>query len=230
MPKKAVVIVAGGTGARMNSKIAKQFLLLSGKPILIHTFEAFYRYDPAMQFILVLFPGLKSQWMEMVGAFDFQIDHTVVGGGEERFHSVRNGLAALNPDVEIVAIHDAVRPLVSQETIKRCMEAAETFGGAIPALPVLDTIRKMEGKTSYTIPRHQLVAVQTPQCFKVENIREAYRAEYDMAFTDDASVATSANFPVELVDGNRSNMKITTSDDLTIAEALLRSLNQSMRD
>ena len=205
----------------MNSKIAKQFLPLSGKPILIHTFEAFYRYDPEMQFILVLFPDLKSQWAEIVRGHNFQIDHTIVDGGEERFHSVRNGLAALDPEVEIVAVHDAVRPLVSIDTINRCMDAAKEFGGAIPALPLTDTIRKMEGKSSYTIPRHQLVSVQTPQCFKVENIQTAYRAKYDMAFTDDASVLASANFPVELVNGNRTNLKITSSEDLAIAEALL---------
>ncbi len=221
MPKRAVIIVAGGTGTRMNSKIAKQFLPLSGKPVLIHTFEAFERFDPEMQFILVLFPALKSQWEEIVKEYNFNLPHTIVDGGAERFHSVRNGLSAVSPDVEIIAIHDAVRPLVSQATIKGCMDAAANFGGAIPVLPVIDTIRKMEGKTSSTIPRHQLVSVQTPQCFKTEIIKEAYNLEYDMAFTDDASVAAASNFPVDLVNGNRTNLKITTSEDLAIAEALL---------
>ena len=220
MPKKAVIIVAGGTGTRMNSKIAKQFLSLDNKPILIHTFEAFARYDAQMQFVLVLFPELKRQWEEIAEANSFTIPHTVVDGGAERFHSVLNGLNALDPDIEIVAIHDAVRPLVSQETIKRCMNAAAKSGAAIPVLPVTDTIRKIEGKFSRTIPRHKLVAVQTPQCFRTEIIKTAYQTDYDILFTDDASVVAAANYPIELVEGNRTNLKITTSEDLAIAEAL----------
>ncbi|NEN24581.1 2-C-methyl-D-erythritol 4-phosphate cytidylyltransferase [Cryomorpha ignava] len=221
MPKRAVIIVAGGTGTRMNSKIAKQFLPLAGKPVIFHTFEAFARFDSEMQFILVLFPGLIDQWEELTKTHNFKLNHTVVLGGEERFHSVRNGLEALAPDVEIVAIHDAVRPLVSQSTISKCMEAAEKFGAAIPVLPVIDSIRKIKGSTSIPIPRHELVAVQTPQCFKTDLIKKAYQASYNIAFTDDASVAASANFAVELVEGNRTNLKITTSEDLAIAEALL---------
>ena len=227
MPKKAVIIVAGGTGTRMNSKIAKQFLNLADKPILIHTLEAFARYDAQMQFILVLSPELKKQWEEIAEANNFTIPHTVVDGGAERFHSVLNGLNALDPDVEIVAIHDAVRPLVSQETIKRCMDAAANSGAAIPVLPVTDTIRKTEGKSSMTIPRHKLVAVQTPQCFQTEIIKAAYQTDYDIAFTDDASVVAAANYPIELVEGNRTNLKITTSEDLAIAEALFAYGNQS---
>lgn len=220
MPKKAVIIVAGGTGTRMKSKIAKQFLNLANKPVLIHTFEAFARYDAQMQFILVLFPDLRDQWEEIALANNFTIPHQIIDGGAERFHSVRNGLNALDPDVEIVAIHDAVRPLVSQETIKRCMDTAATSGAAIPVLPVTDTIRKTEGKSSMTIPRHKLVAVQTPQCFQTEIIKTAYQTDYDIAFTDDASVVAAANYPIELVEGNRTNLKITTSEDLAIAEAL----------
>ena len=220
MPKKAVIIVAGGTGTRMKSKIAKQFLNLADKPVLIHSFQAFARYDAQMQFILVLFPELKKQWEEIALANNFTISHQVIDGGAERFHSVRNGLNALDPDIEIVAIHDAVRPLVSQETIKRCMEAAEKSGAAIPVIPVTDTIRKTEGKSSMTIPRHKLVAVQTPQCFQKEIIKTAYHTDYDIAFTDDASVVAAANYPIELVEGNRTNLKITTSEDLAIAEAL----------
>ena len=213
--------MAGGTGTRMNSKIAKQFLPLAGKPVIFHTFEAFARFDSEMQFILVLFPGLIDQWKELTKGHNFNLSHTVVSGGEERFHSVRNGLEALAPYVEIVAIHDAVRPLVSQNTIAKCIEAAEKSGAAIPVLPVIDSIRKIVGNTSIPIPRHELVAVQTPQCFKTDLIKKAYQASYNIAFTDDASVAASANFDVELVEGNRTNLKITTSEDLAIAEALL---------
>lgn len=221
MPKKAVIIVAGGTGTRMKSKIAKQFLPLAGRPVIFHIFEAFARFDPNMQFILVLFPGLIDQWKELAKSQNFNLRHTLVSGGEERFHSVRNGLEMLDDDVEIVAIHDAVRPLVSQATITKCFEAAQKSGAAIPVLPVIDSIRKIEGDTSVPIPRHELVAVQTPQCFKKKLITKAYQASYNIAFTDDASVAASANFDVELVEGNRTNLKITTSEDLAIAEALI---------
>jgi len=227
MPKRAVIIVAGGTGTRMNSKIAKQFLPLAGKPVIFHTFEAFARFDAEMQFILVLFPGLIDQWKELAKAHNFNLKHTIVPGGEERFHSVRNGLEALAPDVDIVAIHDAVRPLVSQTTITRCMDSAKKSGAAIPVLPLIDSIRKIEGNTSISIPRHELVAVQTPQCFRADIIKKAYRVDYNIAFTDDASVAASANIDVELVEGNRTNLKITTAEDLTIAEALI-SYNQGI--
>lgn len=227
MPERAVIIVAGGTGTRMNSKIAKQFLPLAGKPVIFHTFEAFARFDAEMQFILVLFPGLIDQWKELAKAHNFTLKHTVVPGGEERFHSVRNGLEALATEVEIVAIHDAVRPLVSQTTIARCMDSAKKLGAAIPVLPLIDSIRKIEGNTSITIPRHELVAVQTPQCFRADLIKNAYRVDYNIAFTDDASVAASANVAVELVEGNRTNLKITTAEDLAIAEALI-SYNQGI--
>ncbi len=219
--KRAVILVAGGTGTRMNSKIAKQFLPLAGKPVLIRTFEAFARFDPEMQFILVLFPSLKKQWEEIAAANNFKLNHIVVDGGAERFHSVRNGLDVLAADIELVAIHDAVRPLVSQETISRCFEAATDKGAAIPVLPVTDTIRKVDGDTSTTIPRHQLVSVQTPQCFQTDIIKKAYQANYEIAFTDDASVAAAANFKIELVEGNRTNLKITTSEDMAIAQALV---------
>lgn len=227
MPERAVIIVAGGTGTRMNSKIAKQFLPLAGKPVIFHTFEAFARFDAEMQFILVMYPELIDQWEELTKTHNFNLKHTVVPGGEERFHSVRNGLEALAPDVEIVAIHDAVRPLVSQITIAKCIEAAEKTGAAIPVLPVIDSIRKIDGNSSIPIPRHELVAVQTPQCFKTDLIKRAYQASYNIAFTDDASVAASANIDVALVEGNRTNLKITTAEDLTIAEAFI-SLNQEI--
>lgn len=222
MPKKAVIIVAGGTGTRMESKTAKQFLSIGGKPILIHTFEAFAAYDSSMQFILVLYPALKKEWKDVTKSHGFSLQHEIIDGGEERFHSVSNGLKALHPNVEVVAIHDAVRPLVSQQTIKKCMDAAAQYGAAIPVLPVTDTIRKIEENASCTMPRHKLVAVQTPQCFKTEVIKKAYQTDYSIHFTDDASVVEAMNHPIKLIEGNRTNLKITTQEDLAIAEALMK--------
>lgn len=225
MPKKAVIIVAGGTGTRMESKTAKQFLTVGDKPILIHTFEAFAAYDSTMQFILVLFPALKKEWQEIASKHGFVLPHHIVDGGEERFHSVRNGLEVLLPDVEVVAIHDAVRPLVSQQTIKKCMDAAVKYGAAIPVLPVTDTIRKTDENLSTTLPRHKLVAVQTPQCFKTEIIKAAYKTQYSASYTDDASVVEAIDQPIKLVEGNRTNLKITTKEDLAIAEAFIHMEN-----
>lgn len=222
MSKKAVIIVAGGTGTRMQLNTAKQFLPLAEKPVILHTFEAFRLFDPEMQFILVLFKSLHGEWNKIVKDYGFDLKHTVVDGGKERFHSVKNGLQALNGDVELVAIHDAVRPFVSVETITRCFETAEQSGSAIPAIPVIDTIRRVKENHSTTIPRKELVAIQTPQCFRTSVINNAYETEYKEIFTDDASVVESSGLEVSIVEGNRRNFKITTREDLLIANAFLK--------
>lgn len=221
MPKRAVIMVAGGTGTRMASKTAKQFLQLAGKPIIFHTFEAFYRFDPSLQFVLVLFPSLREEWQNLVRKHRFSVPHELTDGGAERFHSVKNGLAALRADVELVAVHDAVRPLVTAETIRRSFAAAEKYGAAVPVIPVTDTIRQKENDGSKTLPRHTLVAVQTPQCFRRKVIEEAYARDYDPVFTDDASVAERSGNYIRLCEGNRANIKITTPEDLAVSEALL---------
>jgi 2-C-methyl-D-erythritol 4-phosphate cytidylyltransferase len=221
MSKRAVILVAGGTGTRMQTATAKQFLPLSGKPVLFHTFEAFYRWDPSITFVLVLFKGLEAEWKVLCDAHGFDIPHKVVLGGAERFHSVKNGLGALPEDIDLVGIHDAVRPLVSAETISRCFEGAEKYGAAIPAVPVTDTIRQVRGKSSITLPRHELLAVQTPQCFSRKVIDDAYGLDYTPIFTDDASVVEQSGHNITLVDGNRTNIKITTREDLTVAAAFL---------
>jgi 2-C-methyl-D-erythritol 4-phosphate cytidylyltransferase len=221
MAKRAVILVAGGTGTRMQTKTAKQFIPLCGKPVLFHTFEAFYRWDPNIYFVLVLFKGLESTWRQLCIEYNFRIAHTIVEGGVERFHSVKNGLDALPMDIELVGVHDAVRPLVSSETIIRCFDSAEKFGAAIPTVPVTDTIRQVRGKSSITLPRHELLAVQTPQCFARKVIDQAYNVEYTPIFTDDASVVEQAGQSITLVEGNRTNIKITTPEDLTIAAAFL---------
>lgn len=222
MLKRAVIIVAGGTGTRMNLNTAKQFLPLAEKPVILHTFEAFRLFDPELQFILVLYKSLHGEWRKIQKDYGFDLEHTVVEGGEERFHSVKNGIAALEEGVELVAIHDAVRPFVSTETIERCFDAAAEKGAAIPAVAVTDTVRRIFGDSSHTIPRKELVAIQTPQCFKTEVLKKAYETEYQDLFTDDASVVENSDYAVEIVEGNRRNIKITTREDLLIAEAFLK--------
>ena len=214
--------MAGGTGTRMNLNTAKQFLPLAEKPVILHTFEAFRLFDPELQFILVLYKSLHGEWSKIQKDYGFDLEHTVVQGGEERFHSVKNGLAALADDVELVAIHDAVRPFVSADTIERCFESAAEKGAAIPAVPVTDTIRRIFGEASHTIPRNELVAIQTPQCFRTDLLKKAYETEYQSIFTDDASVVEHVGESVEIVEGNRRNIKITTREDLLIANSFLK--------
>lgn len=222
MPKKAVIIVAGGTGTRMKLNVAKQFIPLADKPILLHTFDAFRLFDESMQFILVLYKSLHGEWRKIRQEYGFDLQHDIVDGGEERFHSVKNGLQALKQDVKIVAIHDAVRPLVSQDTIARAFAEAEKSGAAIPAIPVTDTIRRVKHGKSHTIPRKELVAIQTPQCFRTEIVKKAYETDYTDLFTDDAAVVESTGAEIKIVEGNRRNIKVTTREDLLIAHSFLK--------
>ena len=218
--KKFAVIVAGGSGSRMGSEIPKQFLELLGKPVLMHTIEVFRRFDPHSEIIVVLPEHQIDFWKELCKKHLFNFEHQVVCGGETRFHSVSNGLAKIN-ESGIVFIHDGVRPLVSNETLKRCSEMAELRGNAIPVLAVNESLRKVEGESNISVDRSQYVSVQTPQTFRSEQILKAFQQEYDPLFTDDASVAEKAGFEIHLVEGNRENIKITTPVDLIVAEAIL---------
>lgn len=222
MSEKAVIIVAGGTGTRMQLKTAKQFLPIAGRPVILHTLDAFREYDPELQIIIVLYRDLFSDFQGLLKEYNYQLNCTLTEGGEERFHSVKNGLNKLNTNVEVVAVHDAVRPLVSLETISRTFAEASSTGAAIPAVPVVDTIRELNENESITLSRNKLRAVQTPQCFKAEIIRSSYDVDYNSIFTDDASVVEAAGHHISIVEGNRTNIKITTREDLLIAEALLR--------
>lgn len=196
-------------------------MVVADKPVIMHTFEAFRAYDADAQFILVLHESLSAEWASLQAQYDFAIEHTLVHGGAERFHSVLNGLNALEENVEYVGIHDAVRPMISVETIARCFEGAESSKAAIPVIPVSDTIRQIKGEQSVTLPRKDLVAVQTPQCFEVALLKSAYEAGFDPHFTDDASVIESKGHEVALVEGEKTNIKITTQEDLLITASFL---------
>lgn len=177
--------------------------------------------DRDIEIALVLHESLREEWTALKANHNFQPKMHLVNGGAERFHSVRAGLAALSDKIDLVAIHDAVRPLVADTTIQAAFEMAEITGAAIPVLPLTDTIRQLDGDKSITIPRESLWAVQTPQCFKIASLREAYEMEFEPMFTDDASVVERAGHLISLVQGNRTNIKITTPEDLVIAEAFL---------
>jgi 2-C-methyl-D-erythritol 4-phosphate cytidylyltransferase len=219
--KKFAIIVAGGSGSRMGSEIPKQFLDLCGKPVLMHTLQVFFDFDPQCQLILVLPLSQQNYWIELCRKYSFELPLRVVQGGETRFHSVKNGLELVD-DAGIVFIHDGVRPLVNTDTLERCLKTSMQQGNAIPVLPVTESLRKKEGNSTISVDRTLYLSVQTPQTFRSEQIMEAFRQTYDPAFTDDASVAEKAGFPIFMVEGNHENIKITTPTDLIIAEAFLR--------
>jgi 2-C-methyl-D-erythritol 4-phosphate cytidylyltransferase len=217
-----VIIVSGGMGKRMGSEIPKQFLLLNGLPVLAHTLRAFYEFDAGINIIVVLPAESTDIWKSLCEEYKITIPHKVVIGGAERFDSVQNGLNAIKSNSGLVAIHDGVRPLVSRETIARCLDAAELTGAAIPVLELTDSLRFRNEQDSKAVNRKDYVSAQTPQCFSLEKIREAYKSPYNASFTDDASVYEESGFHVELVKGNPENIKITVPGDIELAEFFIR--------
>jgi len=216
---RIALIVAGGKGERMNAEIPKQFLEIQGKPILMHTIEAFHRFDNNIQLILVL-PELQIEiWNSLCKKHAFTIPHQISRGGKTRFHSVKNGLVVVNTP-SLVAVHDGVRPLVSAETLTRCFEAAEQFEAVIPVIDSIDSIRKLTDDGSVSVARSDYKFVQTPQVFDAELLKKAYEQEYSELFTDDASVVEAFGEKIYLVEGNRENIKITTEIDLLLVEFL----------
>jgi 2-C-methyl-D-erythritol 4-phosphate cytidylyltransferase len=223
--KKSVIIVAGGIGSRMQSELPKQFLLLDGKPLLQISMEAFLHYDPEIEIILVLPESQIEYWKQVALEQNIQDNYKIAKGGATRFHSVKNGLGLATG--QLIAVHDAVRPLVSIPTIDAVFQSASITGAAIPAIEVNDTIRLVdEHGHSKTLMRSHLRSIQTPQAFKVEIMAKAFSFDYQALFTDCASVVEHAGFNVSLVQGNTENIKITHPQDLQLAELLLSRTNQ----
>ncbi len=219
--EKNIIIVAGGKGVRMGAEMPKQFIPLQGKPILMHTLEAFYLYDPGMKIFLVLPEMHIPVWQELCREYHFKIPHQVVAGGETRFHSVKNALTQISAN-GFTGIHDGVRPLVSREVISRCYDAALKYQAVIPVLPVVESIRELglSGESSRPVDRTRFRIVQTPQVFRSDILLKAYAQPYHPLFTDDASVVENT-CKIHLVEGNRENIKITTPEDLVLANAFL---------
>lgn len=215
-----VVIVAGGSGKRMGAEIPKQFLELSGRPVLMHTIERFKTFNESIEFITVLPENQLRHWAELQSKYSFSVPQTLVKGGTARFFSVRNGLQFVN-EPGLVAIHDGVRPFVSLDTIRRCFETAEKLGNAIPVIPVAESLRMISDTGSHPINRLLVRQIQTPQVFNAELLKRAYTRDYRPEFTDDATVVESLGEKINLVDGNRENIKITNPEDLVISKALL---------
>ena len=217
-----IIIVAGGKGLRMGSDIPKQFLPIGGKPILMRTLERFRDYSEKLQIILVLPIAQQDYWRQLCEQYRFEVKYQLANGGQTRFHSVQNGLALIPDDVEgVVGVHDGVRPFPSVEVIRNCYEAARTAKAVIPVIPVVETVRHIEGEGSVTVPRGDYRLVQTPQTFDIQLLKAANRQPYNDGFTDDASVVEAFGYHITLVEGNRENIKITTPYDLKIAEVLI---------
>lgn len=219
--QKNVIIVAGGSGQRMGTDIPKQFLALAGKPILMHTIEKFYNFDPTATIIVVLPANQFKYWQRLCETHQFKIRHELTAGGEERFFSVKNGLDKVVYG-SLVAIHDGVRPLVSDDTLFRCFDTAAKKGSAIPVVDTVESVREIRNGGSCTVDRNRYKMVQTPQVFIAADIIAAYNQRFNSLFTDDASVFEAAGKQVNLVAGNRENIKVTTPMDIVVAEALLK--------
>lgn len=205
----------------MEAEIPKQFLTIAGKPVLMHTLEKISGYSKDISIILVLPLPFIDFWKSLCNRYDFHTEHKLVEGGDTRFQSVKNGLRHINPD-SLVAIHDGVRPLVSNVTIHNVFAKAEKEGNAIPTIKVNDTIRKIEDDKNIPVNRREYRIIQTPQCFQSKLILKAYEQEYRDSFTDDASVVEALGVEINLVEGNYENIKITRPVDLKFAEAFLK--------
>lgn len=221
--KKAVIIVAAGSGSRMGGKVPKQYLELHGKPVIIHTLEIFLRFDPEIKIIVVLAPGHRELWERTAASFRITDGFILASGGPTRYESVKSGLAHVDQE-DLVGIHDAVRPLVSQDTLQRCYDAADRDGSGVPVIEMDETVRIYDDLgESRQLDRSRLRRVQTPQVFRSDRIKEAYLQTPGQDFTDDASVYETIFGPVTLVEGNRENIKITTPRDLQLAGLLMAS-------
>lgn len=220
--KYYAIIVAGGSGSRMQSSVAKQFLLLNGKPLLMHTIAAFSQCPLNPEILLVLNIHQHNYWEELCVAHSFEIPHQVIKGGEQRFDSVKNGLKAITSK-GIVAVHDAVRPLVSSDLILRSYRTAEELGNCIPGIAPSDSVRKvLNDGSNQALSRNELTLVQTPQTFNLDVLKKAYQVPFRNDFTDDASVAEYSGQRIHLIEGERENIKITYPEDMEIAAIFMK--------
>jgi len=224
--KKYAVIVAGGSGSRMNSEIPKQYLPINGLPVIMHTINAFHKYNKILNIIVVLPPNDLELWKELCATYNFNLSIQIISGGETRFQSVKNGLDKISSD-GIVAIHDGVRPLVNKEIIAASYEIAALHGSAIAAVRLKESIRITDKDLTKTVDRSKYRIIQTPQTFQVNIIKEAYQIPENPQFTDDASVLEKSGHKISLFEGSYKNIKITTPEDLIIAEAFLKNREQN---
>ncbi|MFH0893319.1 MAG: 2-C-methyl-D-erythritol 4-phosphate cytidylyltransferase [Bacteroidota bacterium] len=219
--KKNIIIVAGGTGSRMNAALPKQFLCIAGEPVLYHTLRAFQNFENGIRIIIAMHADYKTLWEDLCTKHSITIPHELVSGGETRFDSVKNALAIADDNC-MIGIHDAVRPFVDKETIFQAFKIAEQYGAAIPVIVPTDSLRRLGNEESHSVDRRDFRIVQTPQCFRSELIKKAYLNPRRDQYTDDASVASDAGMRIMLTPGNARNIKITEPLDLLFAESILK--------
>ena len=227
--KTIAVIVAGGSGTRFGAELPKQFLELGGLPVLMRTVNAFNQalVGEDYEIVITLPASQMASWQDLCVRYGFSVPHRVVPGGDTRWHSVKNALDSIGAvaDVDVIAVHDGVRPLASPELITRCLVTAREQGSAIPVVLLNDSVRQVDGGGSHALDRSTLRAVQTPQVFDARLLLEAYAQPFDPTFTDDASVVERAGHSVILVEGDPINLKITRPMDLALAEYLMNDRN-----
>ncbi|SKB42436.1 2-C-methyl-D-erythritol 4-phosphate cytidylyltransferase [Daejeonella lutea] len=218
--KYYAIIVGGGSGSRMQSDIPKQFLLLNNRPVLMHTIEAFHSSAVSPAIILVLSKDFHQYWKDLCSVHKFTIPHLLISGGQQRFHSVKNGLQAIT-EPGIVAVHDAVRPCISQKVIASAYKQAEEVGNAVVAVKSRDSVRQVTDTGTVSLNREEIYLIQTPQVFRSEILSKAYEQEYRSEFTDDASVVERSGVEIRLIEGDTKNLKITYPEDIQVAQAYL---------
>ncbi|MFC4210530.1 2-C-methyl-D-erythritol 4-phosphate cytidylyltransferase [Pedobacter lithocola] len=219
--KYYAVIVAGGSGNRMQTETPKQFLLLKNLPVLMHTLKAFAQSEYQPLILLVLNKNQQPYWLRLCEEFNFRIPHTVIDGGSERFQSVKNAINHLDDD-GVVAVHDAVRPIISTKLIDNCFKYALEKGNVIAAVQSTDSVRKLRDDKTSALNRNEIYLVQTPQAFTLDILKEAYKQDFSPHFTDDASVVELAGYEINIIEGERNNIKITHPIDLELAELLMK--------
>ncbi len=225
MSGDAVIIVAGGEGKRMGHPVPKQFLILDRRPVLWHALTAFHRYDPDLTIILVLHKDWIPKWKEISASLHPDIRYHITAGGRTRFHSVKNGLARIEK-ADLVAVHDASRPLITTSLIDHAFKTARRKGNAVPAIPATDSLRIITPDGNKPLDRSTVRYIQTPQIFRMDILKKAFRQTYRPEFTDEATVVETLGESIHLTEGERRNIKITTEMDLKIAKTLLYSDDQ----
>jgi 2-C-methyl-D-erythritol 4-phosphate cytidylyltransferase len=218
--KYFAIIVGGGSGSRMLSEVPKQFMLLRGRPVLMHTIEAFDKSDYNPEIIVVLNVDFHQYWENLCVLHNFSVPHKLVKGGTQRFDSVKNGIKTIRTKA-IVAIHDAVRPLLSKQLIDKSFEEAEQSGNAVAAIKSRDSVRQYNGTHTISLDREEIYLIQTPQTFSSDILKKAYKQKFRNEFTDDASVAERSGIRINLIAGETRNFKITFPEDIRLAEIFL---------
>jgi len=220
MANQYVIIVAGGVGKRMQTELPKQFVQVCGKEIILHTIMRFLNFNPSLQIIISVHPDYYELLKTLLAKHQYG-SIKIVHGGPTRFHSVKNALDTINDLNTVVGIHDAARPFVSIDTISRCFNVAQQKGNAIPSIALHESIREADDKGNKAVNRDRFRIIQTPQCFRVSDIKKAFELKFQESFTDDASVLEAAGGTINLVEGNEENIKITLPKDLLIAKTFI---------